>query len=71
MLVIKKTEDDNLSLIHFGPYPSSTLADPRTSRPPDLPLAHRHSCANRYAKTIRSLAYNYRYNIHNIHVHIM
>lgn len=37
-------------------YPSSTLADPKTNSPPDLPRAHRHSWANRYANTIRSLA---------------
>lgn len=28
-------------------YLSSTLADPNTSSPPDLPLAHRHNCANK------------------------
>lgn len=39
-------------------YPSSTFADPNTSSPPDLPLAHKHSWANRYAKTIRTLACN-------------
>ena len=35
---------------------SSTFADPNTSNPPGSPRAHMISCANKYAKTMRSRA---------------
>ena len=38
-------------------YLSSTFALPSTNNPPFLPRTHGRSWANRYASTIRSLAY--------------